>query len=1071
MATTSEATAPPTLDAAVTAQHVDVFARTDLVPRSVQSDFGTAGADSHNTSEHRLLTQAEASHLLNRMTHDTVDIDFSGDTSFTVEFIQHDGKVKEIVARFESFRSGDGSDESYSDDPDTNADHREDAGTHTYNTKASQSFEADVNGANGQYHTVNTETAHLTYDEVEHGTSGRIGNTKIILKEHPELPSPSKDISQHSPRKPIPFVWAPMLKTAQRAIERESRKKASQPDLRNAAAGKTVRGRGTAETKPQPGDSTTFLTKDAIAAVESVITTPTVPDKNSGTRQPTLKSTLRTPDGSPVRKRGRANSTVKITVSPNRTSRPSIQSSRSLRNSIPPGEGENVQPRSGLRLRTDAPSLPARGSPASGKARIPGFSMHPGRIETAVAEDDASPTRTRGKSDLSTNSPTSRSMIPNRLTLRIPNSVCQHTSNRTSGSNGSPIAPSKASPQTSKIPRITTSIKAHRVQADNPVDLHAVGTSDFGENKEDGRESQDQILRGFHPSSTEMRSEQGNGHSDPPKEAHQPGGGSNLNGDLPELEEAEPGHGWDGSEPEPFSIPLPQNPTSTVPEPVTEVDASLERFPDTDFSGFGSFTDESAIKIDAEEQKEKQFMEESEEEQLTKVYIPTPRVTTSPVSVKECDAVRHDGEGWINGSGEINRDAEEQEREQSTRVSTPLPNATPIPETWPQHDEWNGVRHNSGCWIIGSREEMGSERADSDVTVTDEFKDEVLADPAVISCRRKSDSGNESSTASVDCSTTEKKPIQFLFQGVDCTKIETSPDSGRSFELRATAPVFVPTTQQANSIFTPPSLPADIAQSIYQLYPPMVDPFFTSPTLSPASNQYTFGTFPGLGGRRRKSPKKKAGNRSWKHTPQYSQSTNASPTPFQPSPGLFKQVEESHDRLNAAIDNEQKTRELDAQGTDPAAFAYQFADVAALTATVFGPRQPEQVNMSTEQHFLPRLVHKGAPKFNNGGLSYSQTSPRRGRNPFRQYGGNGLYDGPGSNAYPYNNSAKGVPLSSVPFPAPIEPMARGPRISTVSGGSPKEYVGYAIAAEPCGAIEIEQAMEFGNAKCHNCDPW
>jgi hypothetical protein len=66
-------------------------------------------------------------------------------------------------------------------------------------------------------------------------------------------------------------------------------------------------------------------------------------------------------------------------------------------------------------------------------------------------------------------------------------------------------------------------------------------------------------------------------------------------------------------------------------------------------------------------------------------------------------------------------------------------------------------------------------------------------------------------------------------------------------------------------------------------------------------------------------------------------------------------------------------------------------------------------------------------------------------------------------------SSNAMPLSStVPFPDPIAP---GFRTSTVAGGRPREYVGYAVPpSAKCGRYDIETATEYGGGICHKCDP-
>ncbi|CAE7031918.1 hypothetical protein P3342_006720 [Pyrenophora teres f. teres] len=89
------------------------------------------------------------------------------------------------------------------------------------------------------------------------------------------------------------------------------------------------------------------------------------------------------------------------------------------------------------------------------------------------------------------------------------------------------------------------------------------------------------------------------------------------------------------------------------------------------------------------------------------------------------------------------------------------------------------------------------------------------------------------------------------------------------------------------------------------------------------------------------------------------------------------------------------------------------------------------------------------------------TVPRRG-NRYR-HPGNGLYGGRGN--------AAGIPIdATAPFPTPVAPQGRVSQ-AQVEGGISTDYSGYTIGREACGMIQIDEAMEkVGGLTCHACDP-
>ena len=77
--------------------------------------------------------------------------------------------------------------------------------------------------------------------------------------------------------------------------------------------------------------------------------------------------------------------------------------------------------------------------------------------------------------------------------------------------------------------------------------------------------------------------------------------------------------------------------------------------------------------------------------------------------------------------------------------------------------------------------------------------------------------------------------------------------------------------------------------------------------------------------------------------------------------------------------------------------------------------------------------------------------------------GNGLYGGRGN--------AAGIPMdATAPFPNPVAPQGRVGK-AQVEGGASTDYSRYTIGREACGMIRIDEAMEkIGGLTCHACDP-
>lgn len=212
--------------------------------------------------------------------------------------------------------------------------------------------------------------SHQGVANVEHSSVTRStskGKEKLIE-------TPTDDAGERkppSPRKSIPTFWrGPTLATAQRALQRESRKKALQgesPTSPTENSRKSIRSaRSIAELGvPQSTEPTTFLTKDAIAAVESNITSPSSSQVLNTLRHATSKATLITPMVSPMRDSLDRQSTIKSTVSPTRTSQRSSHNLDELNHPMVAGCRRRAHAPSSIPSADGSPYVTARHSPVS----------------------------------------------------------------------------------------------------------------------------------------------------------------------------------------------------------------------------------------------------------------------------------------------------------------------------------------------------------------------------------------------------------------------------------------------------------------------------------------------------------------------------------------------------------------------------------------------------------------------------------------------------------------------------------------------------------------------------------
>ncbi|KAF2186457.1 hypothetical protein K469DRAFT_138665 [Zopfia rhizophila CBS 207.26] len=486
MATTSEAgTAPDWVGAVPTPDH-ESSRHADLIPRSVQSDLDVLGQLEHVSSQEHRYNASEGISTLDRSGYDKLQIDFPMDnySTFSMELIHNDGKVKEIVARLESFRNRQPSSEVLSDDPRV---HVGDARTRACSSSSTvRRYESDANtirGApslsgqsNDTAHHTDASTASELEDSseafyqhasslqasqheavhAESRTNGAEQNAKGNDKADDTSPHP-EEWSPRSPRKPIPSQWipkrkTPMLKTAQRAIERESRKRVFPVDTPGDSSPKTLRGaRSSANLIKGHGlEATTFLTKDAAAAVESDITSPPLARVNSRLRHAASKATVKTPKESPVREHARQHSSIKITMSPSRTTNASNHTHNSLDEGTAAETGESGNAKAGSASSGQTPYVSAKHSPI---AKTKDGTKAPLSHSRGKSYPHSAKASTPGGKTTS-----SRAAVP-KLSLKIPHSTSLSAENKSSfilssgasSGTGSPASPS----QSSRIPRIS----------------------------------------------------------------------------------------------------------------------------------------------------------------------------------------------------------------------------------------------------------------------------------------------------------------------------------------------------------------------------------------------------------------------------------------------------------------------------------------------------------------------------------------------------------------------------------------------------------------------------------------
>jgi hypothetical protein len=307
--TPSEAGRPPTWDAIIQERDEQPSRQAAFIPRSALVDGALSG---------RVSNINAANSLLNTQGYSNVNIDIPLNTQSSLHMeLTHDGKVTELVARFEQYYAGcsDASEESY--DGDTRA---SSAATH-------------------------------------HSTEAEAGTVRASPSEHIELGSTAHTVGHagQSPRKQLPAHWmpksaAPKLATAQRAKER-THKKGSESG--SPVEVKTLRGtRSSVELGKAHGkEGPTYLTKEALAAVDSSVTSPASPLSPNRAYGSPSKRLWNSPTGSPLRSSTRQHPTLSIKMSPTKSrhlnagsmSTAHSRTSSSVANSFHTAEGSPVR--------------------------------------------------------------------------------------------------------------------------------------------------------------------------------------------------------------------------------------------------------------------------------------------------------------------------------------------------------------------------------------------------------------------------------------------------------------------------------------------------------------------------------------------------------------------------------------------------------------------------------------------------------------------------------------------------------------------------------------------------------
>ncbi|CAO2649863.1 Nn.00g011550.m01.CDS01 [Neocucurbitaria sp. VM-36] len=264
-----------------------------FIPRSV-IDYGMHHHQANSTASTNVRLEKRVRHAL------SINIPLDTQVSLS-EDLSQDGKVTELVARFESYAG-------YSD-----------------------ALKVPPNdyalGSGG------------STSRPPHHNPGTISGPSEELRKPANHTIDSTVQGQSTPRKPVPSQWlaktnGPNLATAQRARER-SHKKESQAS--SPIEVKTLRGmRSSIDLgRAHSSEGPTFLTKEALVAVESNIMAPTSPRSPNALRRSPSKPTWKSPNASPLRSNLRQQPPLIVAVSPARPTLLSTESTSNAHSRIP----------------------------------------------------------------------------------------------------------------------------------------------------------------------------------------------------------------------------------------------------------------------------------------------------------------------------------------------------------------------------------------------------------------------------------------------------------------------------------------------------------------------------------------------------------------------------------------------------------------------------------------------------------------------------------------------------------------------------------------------------------------
>jgi hypothetical protein len=422
----SEAGRPLHWDAVVQERDEQPARQAAFIPRSALIDGLPTG---------RVSNISNASSLLNTQGYSNVNIDIPMNTQSSLHMeLTHDGKVTELVARFESYYTG-------------------------YSDASEESYDGDTRAPSIANH---------------HPVEPEIGTVCGPPKEHVDLDPAAHTIGHagQSSRKQLPAHWmpkssAPKLATAQRAKER-THKKGSESG--SPVEVKTLRGtRSSMELGKTHGrEGATFLTKEALAAVENSVTSPTSPLSPSRAHGSPSKRLWNSPTGSPLRSSTRQHSTFSIKMSPTKSTHLHAEAASAAHSRASSSVANLFHTAEGSPVRSPASTEDSFQSAAENPdTDVPSFDLHADSDDEQVLSGSGSPRSSTMKAKTESKA---SSMKP-KLAVKIPtaeagsNTGHKSTSPATSAStdsdaymSNSPWSPDLPA-QASRIPRIGAASK------------------------------------------------------------------------------------------------------------------------------------------------------------------------------------------------------------------------------------------------------------------------------------------------------------------------------------------------------------------------------------------------------------------------------------------------------------------------------------------------------------------------------------------------------------------------------------------------------------------------------------